>query len=71
MEGGPLSEPSVVSYRVGEPAATGERYLAIWRRPLIPGTSLPEIPLALDVDSLVVVDLEHTCSTAAVDAYLV
>ncbi len=28
----PLPPPFAVSYRVGEPAATGGRYLAIWRR---------------------------------------
>lgn len=65
-----LPTPSAVSYRVGEPAATGGRYLAIWRRPLSPGSSLPTLPLPLDVESQVPVDLERTHSAAAVDAYL-
>lgn len=70
MESERLSSPCAVSYRVGEPAATGGRYLALWRRSLNPGESLPEIPLAIDVDSQVMVDLERTYWAAAVDAYL-
>lgn len=66
----PLPAPSAVSYRVGEPAATGGRYLALWRRSLVVGEGLPEIPLAIDVDLQVMVDLERTYSAAAVDAYL-
>ncbi len=66
----PLPTPLAVSYRVGEPAPTGGRYLAIWRRSLSPGVSLPTLPLPLDVDSYVLVDLEHTYSAAAVDAYV-
>jgi hypothetical protein len=66
----PLPAPSAVSYRVGSAAATGGRYLAIWRRALTPGTRLPEIPLALDLDSRVVIDLEQTYSAAAADAYV-
>ena len=70
MECDPLSVPFAVSYRVGEPAATGGRYLAMWRRSLNQGDSLPEIPLSLDIHSRVVVDLERTYSAAAEDAYL-
>ena len=33
--------PMAVSYRVGEPAATGGRLLATWRRPLTVGAPLP------------------------------
>ena len=45
-----LEQPSVpppmaVSYRVGEPAPTGGRFLAIWPRPLSVGARLPTIPL--------------------------
>jgi hypothetical protein len=65
-----LPAPLAVSYRVGEPAATGGRYLAIWRRSLEPGTSLPTLPLPLDIDCHVPVDLEHTYCAAAVDAYV-
>jgi Protein of unknown function (DUF4058) len=65
-----LPSPSAVSYRVGEPAATGGRYLAIWPRALSPGASLPMLPLPLGVDSSVTVDLERTYSAAAVDAYV-
>jgi hypothetical protein len=66
----PLPAPSAVSYRVGEQAATGGRYLAIWRRSLSPGTNLPTLPLPLNVESHVPVDLERTYSAAAVDAYV-
>jgi Protein of unknown function (DUF4058) len=61
---------SAVSYRVGEPAATGGRYLAIWPRALSPGASLPTLPLPLGVGSSVTVDLERTYSAAAGDAYV-
>lgn len=66
----PLPTPSAVSYRVGESAPTGGRFLAMWRRPLRAGDSLPEIPLALDVDVRIPVDLERTYSAAAADAYV-
>jgi Protein of unknown function (DUF4058) len=65
-----LPAPSAVSYRVGEPAATGGRYLAIWPRALSPGASLPTLPLPLGVGSSVTVDLERTYSAAAGDAYV-
>jgi hypothetical protein len=66
----PLPPPFAVSFRVGEPAATGGRFLALWPRALRPGSPLPTLPLALDVHSAVYVDLERTYSAAAADAYL-
>jgi hypothetical protein len=66
-----LPPPCAVSYRVGEPAATGGRLLALWRRPLTPGTPLPTMPLPLSTDLSVPVDLEPTYARAAADAYLV
>jgi hypothetical protein len=65
-----LTTPSAVSYRVGEPAPNGGRFLGIWRRPLSPGASLPTLPLPLSVAVSVTVDLERTYAAAAVDAYL-
>jgi hypothetical protein len=62
--------PMAVSYRVGEPAATGGRLLAIWRRPLTVGAALPTMTLPLTVDADVRVDLEQTYTRAAADAYL-
>jgi hypothetical protein len=62
--------PLAVNYRVGEPAATGGRLLAIWRRPLTVGAPLPTMPLPLTVDTRVQVDLEETYNRAAADAYL-
>ena len=66
----PLPTPLAVSYRVGEPAATGGSYLAIWRRALKVGAILPTLPLPLTTDCAVSVDLERTYSAAAIDAYL-
>ena len=69
-----LEQPSVlppmaVSYRVGEPAATGGRLLAIWRRPMTVGDSLPPIPLPLTSEQDVTLDLDQTYARAAEDAY--
>jgi hypothetical protein len=65
-----LPPPMTVSYRVGEPAATGGRFLAIWRSALTAGTALPAVRLWLDVDLAVEVELEPTYMSAAADAYL-
>ncbi len=62
--------PYAVSYRVGEPAATGGRLLAVWQRPLAIGAPLPGLPLPLTIDIAVPVDLEQTYTRAAEDAYL-
>jgi hypothetical protein len=62
--------PLAVSYRVGEPAATGGHILAIWRRPLNPGGPLPIATLPLTVEAAVSVDLEQTYQRAVEDAYL-
>jgi Protein of unknown function (DUF4058) len=69
-----LQQPSVlppmaVSYRVGEPAATGGRLLAIWRRPMTVGYTLPPIPLPLTAEQEVTLDLDQTYARAAEDAY--
>lgn len=66
----PVPPPAAVSYRVGEPAATGGRLLAIWRRPLTIGAPLPALPLALNTNDAIEVDLESTYMRAAADAYL-
>jgi hypothetical protein len=62
--------PMAVSYRVGEPAATGGRILGIWRRPLAAAAPLPNAVLPLSVEAVVAVDLESTYRRAAEDAYL-
>jgi hypothetical protein len=69
-----LQQPSVlppmaISYRVGEPAATGGRLLAIWGRPMTVGDTLPPIPLPLTSEQEVTLDLEQTYARAAEDAY--
>lgn len=66
----PSPPPIAVSYRVGEPAPDGGRFLAIWRRPLSIGQALPTLPLPLTLNLAVPLDLEHTYSRAAIDAYL-
>jgi hypothetical protein len=62
--------PMAVAYRVGEPVPEGGRLLGIWRRPLTVGEPLPTLPLPLDVDRDVSVDLETTYAHAAADAYI-
>jgi hypothetical protein len=66
----PLPSPLAIGYRVGEPAASGGRLLAVWRRPLVAGQPLPRINLPLTVTTLVPIDLEQTYMRAAADAYL-
>ena len=71
LQGQPsLTPPFAVSYRVGEPAASGGRLLAVWRRPLKPGEPLPSLPLPLTTSLSVPVDLDQTYQRAAADAYL-
>jgi hypothetical protein len=65
-----LPTPMAVSYRVGEEAPDGGRFLALWRRPLTVESALPTVPVALTVSDSVKVDLEETYMHAAVDAYL-
>ncbi len=66
----PCPAPLAISYRVGEPAASGGRFLAIWRRPLVIGGPLPQMRLPLSVTADVAVDLEQTYGRATADAYL-
>ena len=62
--------PFAISYRIGEPAPSGGRFLAIWRRPLTVGAPLPPLRLPLSVTEAVLVDLEQTYARAAAAAYL-
>jgi hypothetical protein len=66
----PCPPPMAVSYRVGEPAATGGRNLAIWRRPLAVASPLPSAVLPLTTEAAITVDLEQTYQRAVQDAYL-
>jgi hypothetical protein len=61
--------PYAVSYRVGEPVPEGT-LLGFWRRPLQAGQPLPAVPLALDLGTNVVIDLERTYHEAAQRTYL-
>jgi hypothetical protein len=65
-----LPAPLAIAYRVGEPAANAGRFLAIWRRSLEPGSPLPIIPLPIDLQTEIPIDLEQTYMTATADAYL-
>lgn len=62
--------PSVVSYRVGAPAAQGGRMLGVWQHALVIGQPLPTMPLALGPGVRVTVDLESTYTRAAEDSYV-
>jgi hypothetical protein len=62
--------PMAVSYRIGDPAATGGSFLGIARKPLTIGQPLPSMRLPLGVALTVSVDLEQTYMRAAADVYL-
>jgi hypothetical protein len=62
--------PSVVCYRVGPPAATGGRLLAVWQHSLVIGQPFPPMPLALIPDDVVMIDLETSYNRAATDCYI-
>jgi hypothetical protein len=64
------ASPLAVGYRVGEPAATGGRLIAIWRRPLSVSTTFPVMRLPLTVHVAIPVNLEDTYMRAAADVYL-
>ncbi|MFO0810622.1 MAG: DUF4058 family protein [Gemmataceae bacterium] len=66
----PLRPPCAAAYRVGEPAATGGRYVAVWRRPLLVGQPLPTLKLPLAVGVGIPVDLDATYTRAAKRTYL-
>jgi hypothetical protein len=70
LEQPPCPPPCAVSYRVGEPAPGGGRFLALWRRPLTVGAPLPTMRLPLSVHEWVPVDLEQTYARATAAAYL-
>jgi hypothetical protein len=69
----PTPPPFAISYRVGSPVPLGDAMgtpVALWRRSLAVGQPLPEIPLPLDEDVAVVIDLEATYKEAAKRVYL-
>jgi hypothetical protein len=72
--GEPASPPPfAISYRVGGPVPRGEDMgtrIELWCRQLTAGQPLPELPLALDQDQVVVIDLETTYHEAARRVYL-
>jgi hypothetical protein len=69
----PTPPPFAVSYRVGSPVPRDDTMgtpVALWRRPFGVGQPLPEVPLPLDEDTAVVIDLEATYHQAAKRVYL-
>ena len=69
----PTPPPFAVSYRVGSPVPSGDTMgtpVAVWHRPLTVGRPLSELPLALDEDVAVPIDLEATYHQAAKRVYL-
>ena len=65
--------PHAMSYRVGGPVPLEQEMgtrMELWRRLLRAGQPLPELPLALDQDQTVVIDLEKTYHEAARRVYL-
>ncbi|QDU23537.1 DUF4058 family protein [Urbifossiella limnaea] len=69
----PTPPPFAVSFRIGAAVPNGDvmgTSVAVWRRPLEAGGRLPELPLALDEDTQVVIDLEATYHEAARRVYL-
>ena len=70
LEQAPCPPPFAISYRVGEPAPGGGRFLAIWRRSLTVGAPLPNLQLPLSVQESAPVNLEQTYARASAAAYL-
>jgi hypothetical protein len=67
----PFPPPMAISYWVGGPTPDrAGRFLDIWRRPLVVGAQLPTMPLPLDGELKLAVDLEATYARAAAAAYL-
>jgi hypothetical protein len=64
------SAPFAVTYRVGEPAPGGGRFLALRRRQLAVDSPMPAMWLPLSVRESVPVDLEGTYHRATEAAYL-
>ncbi len=65
--------PHAISYRVGGPVPRDQEMgtqIALWHRHLRAGQPLPELPLPLDEDQVVPIDLELTYHEAARRAYL-
>jgi hypothetical protein len=65
--------PHAVSYRIGGPVPRDEEMgtqAAVWRRLLRVGQPFPELPLPLDEDQAVFIDLEATYHQAARRVYL-
>jgi hypothetical protein len=69
----PTPSPFAVSYRVGGPVPFGDAMgtpIAVCQRALKAGQPLPELPLPLDQNTVVGIDLEATSAQAAKRVYL-
>jgi hypothetical protein len=62
--------PHVVSWNVGGPTPEGGQFLDGWYRALTVGEPLPSVPLSLNGERSLLIDLEHTYREATRHAYL-
>ena len=69
LEQPPLPVPFAVGYRVGESVPDGT-LMAVWRRPFRVGEPLASIPLALNLQESILIDLEYTYAQSARRVYL-
>lgn len=70
MTASPLAAPQAIGFRVGGPTPDRGRFLAVWRRSLAVGASLPAMRLPLSAEESILVDLEATYHRATEAAYL-
>ncbi len=69
----PTPPPFAISYRVGAQVPNGDAMgtqVAVWCRTMEAGQRLSELPLSLDEDAAVVIDLETTYHEAAKRVYM-
>ncbi len=62
--------PHAVSWNVGGPTPEGGQFLDGWYRSLVVAEPLPSLPLALNAEQSLLIDLEHTYGEATRRAYL-
>jgi hypothetical protein len=65
-----MPSPQAVSFCVGDIGPTGGRELSLWRRPLTVGQALPVLPLPLQPNLAVPVELEPTYAASCRRAYI-
>ena len=66
----PLPAPLAISYGAGIPGNGGGRLVSIWERAIGVGADLPAMPLPLDTQTRIPIELEATYRAAVAKAYL-